>query len=163
MPMPLKWIDCHAGRLGIMARPRGGEWLDDEVRALSEAGVSRLVSLLTDAEIKELDLADLEGACKRQGIQFSRFAILDRGVPSDSTQADELVRMIVADVSAGGLVMIHCRAGIGRSAMIGAAVLAHWGTDPDIAFAKIAEARGWSVPDTPEQLEWVRSQKRKAR
>ena len=40
-----------------MARPRGGDWLADEMRALSEAGADILVSALTTDEANELDLA----------------------------------------------------------------------------------------------------------
>jgi hypothetical protein len=44
------------GRLSTMAKPRGGDWLDDEMRALAGAGVTALVSLLTEEEARELDL-----------------------------------------------------------------------------------------------------------
>jgi hypothetical protein len=45
------------GRLSTMARPRGGDWLADELGDLAIAGVSVLVSLLTDAEAAEFDLS----------------------------------------------------------------------------------------------------------
>ena len=34
------------GRLAIVPRPRGGDWLEDEVRAWREAGVDIVVSAL---------------------------------------------------------------------------------------------------------------------
>lgn len=45
------------GRLSTMARPRGGDWLTDELADLAMAGVGVLVSLLADAEAAELDLS----------------------------------------------------------------------------------------------------------
>ena len=35
------------GKVSIMARPRGGDWLIDELKALRASGVHILVSLLT--------------------------------------------------------------------------------------------------------------------
>ena len=39
-----------------MTRPRGGDWLTDELRDLAVAGLDVLVSLLSAAEVAELDL-----------------------------------------------------------------------------------------------------------
>ena len=38
------------GRLSTMAAPAGGDALPDEMRALADAGIVMVVSLLTDAE-----------------------------------------------------------------------------------------------------------------
>ena len=43
------------GRLGIVPRPRGAEWLDDETQAWREAGIDVGVSLLEPNEELELD------------------------------------------------------------------------------------------------------------
>ena len=51
-PIPVE----AAGKLAIVARPRGGDWLEDEVRALREAGITVLVSMLTAEEGEELGL-----------------------------------------------------------------------------------------------------------
>ena len=39
------------GRLSTMARPRGGDWLADEMAALRRRGVDVLVCALTDPEL----------------------------------------------------------------------------------------------------------------
>jgi hypothetical protein len=39
-----------------MARPRGGEWLADELGSLWHVGVDVLVCALTDPELRELGL-----------------------------------------------------------------------------------------------------------
>ena len=44
------------GRLAIVPRPRGGDWLEDEVRAWKEMGFDVVVSLLTRDELDELGL-----------------------------------------------------------------------------------------------------------
>ncbi|BCL77909.1 hypothetical protein ccbrp13_03740 [Ktedonobacteria bacterium brp13] len=69
------------GQISIMARPRGGDWLIDEVRALDEAGVDVVVSLLTREEESELDLLDEAHYCQEQGLTYFSLPILDRSVP----------------------------------------------------------------------------------
>ncbi len=51
--------------------------------------------------------------------------------------------------------LIHCRAGIGRSGMLAACVLVKAGLDPEAALQRVSEARGCPVPDTEEQRAWV--------
>ncbi len=60
------------GRLSTMTRPRGGDWLTDELDDLAMAGVSVMVSLLSDAEAAELDLIHEADAAQAAGIEFHR-------------------------------------------------------------------------------------------
>ena len=149
------WIPQIPVRLGIMARPRGGEWLGDEVRSLRSQGVDVVVSLLTVDEAVELELAEEGESCQRAGIVFRSFPILDRGIPTSPEEFQVLVHAIGEDVRGGRAVAIHCRAGIGRSSLVAACVLSMQGIDVEHAFALIAQGRGCSVPDTMEQRIWV--------
>src|SRR6476620_4583045 len=54
------------GRLGIAPRPRGGDWLADEVKAWRAAGVDVVTSLLTPEEVAELGLQEEEALVRRQ-------------------------------------------------------------------------------------------------
>jgi protein-tyrosine phosphatase len=156
MSRGLFWIPgVEAGRLAVMPRPRGGDWLDSDIRSLRSAGADVLVSLLTDEEVGELGLADEPGSCARHGITFIRFPIADREIPSRDEAADELMKELAARVSGGSSVAVHCRMGIGRSALVAACVLGSLGDTADAAFDRISAARGYSVPDTDEQRQWV--------
>jgi protein-tyrosine phosphatase len=143
------------GRLAVMPRPRGGDWLEDEVRSLRASGVDVLVSLLTREESEELGLAEEAASCVAAGIAFVSFPIADRGVPASEADALALVRKLAALVAGGKAVAIHCRQGVGRAALAAACVLASLGESPDKAFERVATARGCSVPDTAEQRAWV--------
>jgi protein-tyrosine phosphatase len=150
------WIeDVPAGRLAVLPRPRGGDWLEDEVRSLRASGVEVLVSLLTTEETSELGLAGEAAYCAAAGIVFLTFPFADRSVPPSDAAALALVRRFSALLAAGKRVAIHCRQGVGRSALIAACVLASLGESPDEALERVARARGCPVPDTPEQREWV--------
>ena len=58
MATRMYWIErfSNGARLGIMARPRGEEWLLDEIEYLRKQNVLVLVSLLEKSEINELGL-----------------------------------------------------------------------------------------------------------
>ena len=43
-----------AGRLAIMARPRAGEWLGDEISGWRAEGIDTVISLLEQEEVSEL-------------------------------------------------------------------------------------------------------------
>ena len=157
MRTDLYWIDgSWNGRLAIAARPRGGDWLEDEVRSWRQAGLDMIVSLLTPDEIAEFDLGGEGPACRQHGVEFASIPIPDRGVPGSRKAVLTLVHMLAGRLGAGKRVAVHCRQGIGRSALLVACLLVVAGEDPETAFRRIREARGCPVPDTPEQQEWVK-------
>jgi predicted protein tyrosine phosphatase len=115
----LFWIPgAWRGRLAIAARPRGGEWLENEAAGWRAAGVDVLVSLLEDGESKELGLADERRAVNRAGLEFRSFAIPDRGLPGSTEETISLLAAIAANLERGKNVAVHCRQGVGRSGLI---------------------------------------------
>lgn len=156
MPPQVFWVDrIGQGLLGIMPRPRGGDWLGDELQALAKAGVNVMVSLLTADEVADLGLEDEERLCGVCGLRFMSFPIPDRGVPFSIPEARRFFDLILDALWAGKAVAIHCRMGIGRSALVAACLLKSQGIGVAEAFAMISRARGFAVPDTKEQREWV--------
>jgi protein-tyrosine phosphatase len=156
MRAEIYWIErIPKGRLAVLPRPRGGDWLEDEVRSLRAAGVDVLVSVLTPEEAAELDLGEEAACCAAGGIEFLSFPFADRGVPVSTPDTLALVRRLAAFVADGKAVAIHCRQGVGRSAALAACVLASLGEMPERALDRVAAARGCPVPDTVEQREWV--------
>ncbi len=143
------------GRLGVVTRPRGGDWLEEEVQGWRTAGVDLVVSLLTPDEVSELQLEEEERWCREEGVGFRSLPIPDRGVPSALEPLAELVGAIMQAVDSGESVAVHCRQGIGRSALVAASVMAAFGEEPAHALEKIASVRGRPVPDTKEQRDWV--------
>jgi protein-tyrosine phosphatase len=155
MAPDIYWVETPAaGRLAVLARPRGADWLPDEVAGWQRAGLTRVVSLLEADERAELGLDDEPATVRASGIRFDSLPTPDRGVPSGSRGRMLLVEL--ADgVSAGERVGIHCRQGVGRSALLAAGVLVELGLTPADAFARIAAARGRDVPETDAQRDWV--------
>jgi protein-tyrosine phosphatase len=150
-PIPGPW----RGRLLIVPRPRGGDWLADDVAAWRRDGVDIVVSLLTPEEAGELGIADEEAACRANEVGLVSFPIPDRGVPESREAALDLLHRLDAALSDGKTVAVHCRQGIGRSAMIAAGLLVLAGFEPAAAIQHVQAARGLPVPETPEQREWI--------
>lgn len=138
-----------------MARPRAGDWLADEIAAWRAEGIDIVISLLEPHEILELGLQDEAALCGSHGIEFISFAIPDRGVPASLRATTELVRRSAAELRSRKAIAVHCRAGIGRSALIAACIMTACGHSFDSAFRRIADARRVEVPDTDAQRDWV--------
>jgi protein-tyrosine phosphatase len=150
------WIEGPwPGRLAILPRPRGGDWLEDEVCAWRLAGIDVVVSTLTSDEIAELDLAEEAELCRANGVEFVVFSVEDRGLPSSFAAVTELVRHLEEKLAKGKTIAVHCRQGVGRSALMAASVLVAAGVEAETAWAKVRAARGCPVPDTAEQHAWV--------
>ena len=155
--MTLQWIEeVPRGRLCVLPRPKGGDYLEEEIRAWSQAGVNLVASLLEPEETSRFELVREAELCMTHGIQFLSYPIPDHDVPRSKMAtfsfALELSRALSQDKS----VVIHCFAGLGRSVMMGGCVLALGGMPPDVAFERIATARGVPfVPEMEAQREWV--------
>jgi hypothetical protein len=143
------------GQLAIMPRPRAGDWLRDEIASWQQSGLGCVVSLLVPAEVAELELCQEAEVCRQAGLEFLEFPIPDRGVPHSGGELAALVGLLVSRLREGKGVGIHCRIGVGRSALVAACVLASLGQPVETAWQSIQKARGFSVPDTPSQRAWV--------
>lgn len=144
-----------AGKLAILGRPRGGDWLADEVNGWRDAGVQVVVSLLSEDEELELGLRDETLQVEANGLSFISFPINDYDVPASETAVRQLVNDLDELLDQGKSVGIHCRAGVGRSSVIAACLLVNHGEDAEISFQRVRSARGVAVPDTVAQREWV--------
>jgi protein-tyrosine phosphatase len=156
MVINLYWVTGTGPlHLATMPCPRGGEWLETDMRALQAECVDILVSLLTAQEIKELDLSQEPELCRNHGIEYRSFPIPDRDVPPSFPLVLDFTRKLERELSAGKAIAIHCRVGIGRSSLLAACVLVVNGKSAIDAFNQIRQARGCHVPDTGAQFDWV--------
>src|SRR5689334_7547977 len=95
MQPTLYWIPTPAsGRLATMARPRGGDWLADELAAMRSLGVDTLVCLLTDGELAELDLQAEAHLTMDAGLHFIQFSIPDYAVPPLELATAQLIAQL---------------------------------------------------------------------
>jgi hypothetical protein len=157
-PGPVFWIaEVKPSRASIVARPRGGDWLRDDLRLLRHAGLDILVSLLEPDEAVELGLAEESKLAGNLGMTFISHPIPDRALPTDLAGFRALVVRLAEAVRQGRSLGVHCRGCIGRSTVLLASVLAALDYPAAEVLLWIEDARGWPVPDTPEQRDWILS------
>lgn len=149
--LPGPWL----GKLSILARPRPGDWLSDEVGGWRAASVHVVVSLLCDLEEIELGLTEEADVVQRNGLRFISFPIEDYAVPASEDTLRGLLTELDGLLTQGKNVGIHCRGGIGRSSLVAACLLVNSGLTVQESFQLITKSRGVTVPDTLDQREWV--------
>ena len=164
-PYAVAWVEVDgvAGRLGIAMAPgrhdRVGTttWWRDlhaDLRRLRHVHRAHaLVTLLTDDELRDLSIANLAHALDVHGVESLRLPFRDGGVPT-SSQEDAvmaLVHGIVRRLRDGRTVVIHCRAGQGRSGLVAATTVAVLGGTPATAVERVRLAQPRAVETVSQE------------
>ncbi len=152
------WIqNPPLGPLAIAPYPAPRRWLYDVLAAWKDAGADIVVSLLSDREVSDCGLDGEKEHCRELGIEFRRFPITDHGIPDSADAFLELICELHDASSKDRGIVAHCLAGIGRSTMVAASLLVRSGLTLDEALGRISLSRGFQVPDTTDQRDWLRS------
>lgn len=129
----------------------------DDVAALQEAGVTAVFNLVQDVEY---ELAGGRDACAaalaRAGIREERVEVVDYGnlLPDHIELA---ATTVLAWLDAGERVYVHCRAGMQRSAVVSAAVVAlHEGIEPVEALERVRERNPQANPLSHQRQDLLR-------
>ena len=155
-PAPFFIIDSIGkGFLAVMAHPARRGDAGMMIRELATQGVQQVVSLLDPDEARELGLENESELIHEQSMDFVSFPIPDMGLPVSVDDFAGLSKNLFHQVEAGINTLIHCRAGIGRSGLLAAAMLLHGGRSVQQAFAQVAHMRGHQVPETVQQGDWL--------
>ena len=142
------------GKLYAMPMP-AGESLDQNMTALRDKGIDRVVCLLEESESKALGLANELTACHAAGMQYHQFPIPDYGVPQ-TDKLELLITGLTDELHAGQNIVVHCRGGIGRTGLVCCCLLVASGMDADNAMSLVRTKRGCSVPETDAQTDMIR-------
>lgn len=150
------WAEVEGpGRIAIRPRPEGWERLEGEMAEMKARGVDILVSLLEDMEASRLGLAEERAAAEATGITFLQFPIRDHSTPAVPEEAIAFATDLAARYQAGESIVLHCFAGIGRSALMAIATLVKAGVDLETASNAMSESRGLRVPETRAQYAFL--------
>ena len=141
--------------LAVVLRPRGGDWLEDELIRMKRGGIETLVSLLEEDEAELLALEEEGPIAKKIGLQFLSHPIPDVHVPPNLAAFQKFVADLANRLRAGEHIGVHCRGSIGRATVTAAATLIQLGWTPKAALVAIEAARGVAIPDTQEQENWI--------
>ncbi|WP_419944094.1 hypothetical protein [Candidatus Poriferisodalis sp.] len=126
----------------------------DPQAALDRVGATALACMLTDHEIELRypaygDWLDTH-ADEHSNPRALRLPTPDGGVTSDEPVLD-LVAEIVGSLGGGDSVVVHCGAGMARTAVIGILTMVAFGAEPQQAAIDFRAARPGGGPDGPPQ------------
>lgn len=135
-----------------------GVWdrdLGADLHAIRDWGASTIVTLLQEHEFALLGLADFE-AQVTGAFRWHWLPIEDNNIPDSgfeqlwASAGTDLRQRLVA----GERVLLHCRAGLGRTGLIAARLLVELGTPPPQALVTVRQARPGTV-QTAQQERYV--------
>ena len=143
------------GFLAISAHPASEGDAASRIAEFAANGIARVISLLEPGEALALGLQHETELVSAADMGFTSFPIPDMGLPVSLAEFAVLARLLHRQVHSGNNTLIHCRAGVGRSGLLAAAVLMQEGRDAQQAFARVARRRGMPVPETSAQGDWL--------
>lgn len=133
------------------------------VEKLLVAGVTSFIDLTEEDELPAYQ--PLFASFTERAVRYRRWPIIDHGVPESAGRMSDILDYLDAELAAGRCVYVHCRAGIGRTGTTIACHLVREGLANEAALEQLqllwqqcARSARWpSVPETPEQVEFVRA------
>lgn len=175
-PLRIETVDVPgtSGQIGMTLFPGrrdrlaiAGPWerdFDADLDVVRDWHPAVVVSLVEEFEFAMLgvpEFAERMTALARAGrFEWMHLPIRDAGVPGADFETDWLRygNSIRSALRAGGRVLLHCRAGLGRTGMIAARLLVECGVSAQAAITSIKRARRGTI-ETKAQEEHVRQQR----
>lgn len=143
-------LPVAGGTLALSPLPEG----EQPLAALTAFAPALVVTLTETAEMQALGAAGLPDRLARAGIAWLHWPVADYGVPGAGADRGALTARILAVLSGGGRVLVHCRGGCGRSGMVALAVMTAAGEDPAAALARLRAVRPCAI-ETEAQMSWA--------
>jgi protein-tyrosine phosphatase len=144
-----------AGRPSYPDEPPKAGAVEAGVRAWRESGVGLVLSLIEDWEVPRRAPGLFEAVVEAR-IDLRRYPIRDFGAPHEVPGFSRMLRELGDRLAAGDGVLVHCNAGLGRTAVVLASLLKIHGLtmDPVLELRRIYRP---SAMEEPVQEAFVRS------
>ncbi|MDJ0657810.1 MAG: cyclin-dependent kinase inhibitor 3 family protein [Xanthomonadales bacterium] len=141
-----------------LAAPSGWRSRDlaRDLETIANWQTAALVTLVEKHELELLGVPELGRQTEAAGIRWMHFPIPDMSIPDASfeDQWPEASEFLRKQLNEGRNIVVHCRAGLGRTGLVAARLLIELGEKPLSALIRVREARPGAV-QTRQQEEYV--------
>ncbi len=149
-------LPLGAGSLGLSPLPGRAGDAEGDLAQIGAFAPDIVLSLTTEAEMAAHGVADLPNRLSVSGISWHAFPIGDFGIPTPEAERDwkTVAAEMRETLDRGGRVLIHCKAGLGRTGMVALRLMVETGEDPETALERLRAARPGTV-ETEAQKDWA--------
>lgn len=157
-PPALLGMSHCPGRRGVDGA--GRHWQRDlaqDLAVIEAWGAGTVLSLIEPHEFTRLGVPDFEAAIAATRLRWLRVPITDMATPGAATLAawKREGPALAQALARGERVLVHCAAGLGRTGMLVARLLAEHGLPAEEAIARVRAARPGTI-ETEAQADYVR-------
>ncbi|MBI1889855.1 MAG: isochorismatase family protein [Burkholderiales bacterium] len=156
-PLRVDWLSPTLPSVGLTLLPGRKDYgrnLSEDMAALRMQGATHLLTLVTADELAGYGVETLSDCASNMGISVLHEPIIDQQACA-TEQMNRIKVWIDEALSRNGRVVIHCVAGLGRSGMVAAAYLSHYGHTPESAIQLVRTSRSPRALETAMQEEFV--------
>jgi len=138
----------HTDKLGQIWKRN----LQQDLSIIAEWGADSVLTLLEKKDFDRLGVPNIIEEIKLTGLQCYHLPIPDMDVPGVEFNAawKKDGEKILQSLRAGGKIIIHCAAGLGRSGMIAAKILSAFNKTPKIAISSVRGIRPGAIETDPQ-------------
>jgi protein-tyrosine phosphatase len=167
-PLRIDEVGGGVGRIGICLCPgkrgsslTGLHWERDlaaDLDAIRHWRADAVLTLIEDHEFQALQVPQLGSQVQARGIAWHHLPIVDFHAPDARFEAAWAQRgpALLAQLRAGGRLLVHCRGGLGRAGTVAARMLVELDMPTDEAIAQVRRARPGAI-ETQEQVRYIQA------
>ena len=155
-PITIHALPAGGGTVALAPLPgAGGDYWGD-LEHIAGWAPAFVVSLVTHVELVEAGFEDLGQHIQDKGTRWVHLPLVDMGSPNANfiLRWPEISAQARRALGGGGKVLVHCKAGCGRSGMVALRLMIESGEAPDEALERLRAVRPCAV-ETDEQLRWA--------
>ena len=154
--IPIHALSAGGGTLALSPMPGSGGDYRGDLDHIAAWAPAFVVTLVTQTELAVAGIADLGQDLRDKGTRWLHLPLNDMGVPDEGFLAcwSEASTSVRRALLGGGRVLVHCRAGCGRSGMVALRLMIEAGEAADEALERLRVVRPCAV-ETEAQMRWA--------